>query len=122
MDKRSEIIACVSWIAFAAPCIWTLKWSWLSLIPLAVQALAFWLQGRQSLISFGASLMPAGLVFVGLRLSSVAWLVVGGVLALALAVSFRTFMPQTAPRTDRWLGVLVILEGLALVSLAAFAI
>lgn len=122
MNKRSEIIACVSWIAFAAPCIWTLKWSWLSLIPLAVQALAFWLQGRPSLISFGASLLPAGLVFVGLRLSSVAWLVVGGVLALALAVSFRTFMPQTAPRTDRWLGVLVILEGLALVSLAAFAI
>lgn len=122
MDKRSDIISCIAWIAFAVPCIWTLRWSWLSLIPLAVQVLAFWLQGRQSLISFGASLLPAGFVFLGLRLCRPWPMIVAGVLVLALAVAFRRFMPSTTPRTDRWLGVLVILESLAFVLLASFAL
>lgn len=122
MDKKSDIIACVSWVAFAVPCVWSLRWEWLCLVPLALQTLTYLLERRRSLIAFGASILPAGVAFLGLRLCNLWCLAGSGLVALAFIVAFCTFIPATTPRTDRWVGVLVILEALAFILLTAFAL
>lgn len=122
--SRSKDTICICFsLVFTALAIWRLSEYalWRAFIPTAFQAVCFALLKRRTLVTFGISHIPALILFyMFLPEHSLNAIWIATFLFILIIVGYRFAKVNVRPKTDWWLGSLILVEVLVLACLMTF--